>query len=117
MMERLKASLLLILLLPVALSQSTTYFIETKWNGEDIDHNPATIELSTEATTGNLVIAASAPFFNSPAYGKTLTTSPCPRRSDPDLYNYEVNIVCTTVVSFPFYHLMFAGYWHDFSQR
>jgi len=81
------------LLLPLAFAEDTlTYSINTQWNGADIDHEPAVVELTNyEYESHYLVITVSAPFFNSPAYDITeLEREECPKRSFKDLYNYEV---------------------------
>jgi len=83
--------LLLSLLFPVAFAQNITYSITKKWNGDAIDHDPATIIFTSYLEGNELDVEASALFFNSPVYDiDLLTSAPCPRRSVEELDDYEV---------------------------
>ena len=66
------------------------YSIETSWDGEPItDHDFATVALDVN-DDGDLVVEASAPFFNSPIPpGELIVEQQCPQRPHGALYNYE----------------------------
>ena len=89
----LRALLILALVAPPPLVQSDrlTYTIATTWDGQAIsDHDPATVSLDVNGE-GDLLVEASAPFFNSPVPPPELALrdDACPQRPHGSLYNYE----------------------------